>query len=139
MRIETFSGDYRWLSNFWHASVVLDDQVYPTVEHAYQAAKTFDQAARARVLAAPSPQSAKRAGRSVPMRPDWEAVKLNIMDYLLRQKFGREPLRSQLLSTGDAELVEGNWWNDRFWGVCRGVGENRLGKLLMQIRAELAA
>jgi predicted NAD-dependent protein-ADP-ribosyltransferase YbiA (DUF1768 family) len=59
------------------------------------------------------------------------------METLLRQKFAHPELRAKLKETNDAELVEGNWWGDRFWGVCRGEGENHLGKLLMKIRAEL--
>ena len=58
---------------------------------------------------------------------------------LLRQKFAREPLRSQLLATGEAKLIEGNHWGDTFWGVCRGQGENHLGMLLMKAREEIRA
>jgi N-glycosidase YbiA len=78
-------------------------------------------------------------GKRVALRSDWEVVKVGIMEQCLRSKFAGSELRSLLLSTGDAELVEGNTWNDRFWGVCRGKGQNHLGKLLMRIRSELRA
>ena len=76
-------------------------------------------------------------GRHLPLRPDWEDVKLSVMEGLLRQKFREEPFKSQLKATGDAQLVEGNYWGDVYWGVCRGQGENHLGKLLMKIRGEI--
>ena len=85
------------------------------------------------------PGEAKRWGRNITLRADWEHVKLPIMLNLVRQKFANDPLRAKLLGTGEHELIEGNHWNDTFWGVCRGVGSNRLGKILMQVRAELKA
>ena len=81
---------------------------------------------------------AKRLGRRVELRSDWETVKIEIMRQVLKSKFTHNPeLREKLIATGNTELIEGNNWNDRFWGVCRGVGKNHLGKLLMEIRAEL--
>lgn len=71
------------------------------------------------------------------LRPDWEYIRVDVMTELVRKKFSQEPLRSQLIATGDAELIEGNWWNDTFWGVCNGVGENNLGKILMKVRDEI--
>jgi ribA/ribD-fused uncharacterized protein len=136
-RIESFHGEYRFLSNFWPAIVEMDGIIYPTVEHAYQAAKTFDQSARLKIQALREPGNAKRAGRRISLRPDWEAVKLNVMLSLLRSKFAEKSLADKLLATGDYELLEGNEWGDTFWGVCRGIGHNHLGKLLMQVRKEL--
>ena len=78
---------------------------------------------------------AKRLGR-VELRSDWEEVKIEVMREVLRCKFSQNPdLKAKLIATGDAELIEGNNWNDRFWGVCRGVGQNHLGRLLMELRA----
>lgn len=138
MKIESFSGDYRFLSNFYNATayVVLDGDEYPTVEHAYQASKTTNPDDR-RFFRFGTARDAKRMGRSVILRSDWEEVKLNIMLNLLRQKFTDTDLTKRLLDTKDAELVEGNYWNDTYWGVCNGVGDNHLGKLLMQVRDEL--
>lgn len=136
--IESFDGPNRFLSNFTMAEVALDSVLYPSVEHAYQAAKTLDPGGRMAVRDCPTPGQAKRLGRSLKSRPDWPQVKLAIMEDLLRQKFTRHPgLRDKLLATGDQELVEGNTWGDTFWGVCRGEGTNHLGRLLMKIRSEL--
>ena len=132
--IESFQGKHRFLSNFWPARVKLDDVEYPTVENAYQAAKTLS---GRHVFLSCRAGDAKRLGRGVTLRPDWEAVKVETMRGLLRQKFAAEPLRSMLIETGDARLVEGNTWGDRFWGVCGGAGQNMLGHLLMSVRDEL--
>lgn len=135
--IGSFAGPYRFLSNFWSSAVVMDGHSYRTVEHAFQAAKTTDEDARRRIRNEHDAAAAKRKGRSVHLREDWEEVKLDVMEGLLRQKFGTEPLKSKLLKTGKATLIEGNWWGDKYWGVCDGKGENHLGKLLMKIREEL--
>jgi ribA/ribD-fused uncharacterized protein len=114
--------------------------VYPTAEHAYQAAKSLDPTVRRRIATLPTPSEARKAGRALPIRPDWETAKFTIMEAVVRDKFTRNPdLRAKLLATGDAELIEGNDWGDRVWGVYRGQGENRLGKLLMKVRADLRA
>ena len=126
-----------FLSNFYPSPIVLDRITYPTVEHAFQAAKTDDRLERERIAGLPTPGAAKRAGRKVSLRPDWEQVKVGIMVELVRRKFADPDLAGKLLATGDEELVEGNTWNDRFWGVCRGTGRNELGKVLMRVRAEL--
>lgn len=124
------AGDNSFLSNFYqHGNW--------TVEHHYQAAKTDDPVWASRILNAPTPAAAKKLGREAPMRPTWDGEKVAVMLALLRVKFLWPDLAQRLLDTGDAELVEGNWWGDRFWGVCNGVGENNLGRLLMQVREEL--
>lgn len=135
--ITSFTGEFRFLSNFWPARVVLDGLTYPTVEHAYQAAKTLSLAERSTIQRCGSPGDAKRMGTRVYLRDDWESVKLNVMEDLLRQKFGHADLRQKLIATGAQPLVEGNTWGDTFWGMCRDKGQNHLGKLLMQIRDEL--
>ncbi len=86
-----------------------------------------------------TPGQAKRAGLRLRLRFDWPAIKLGVMSTGLDAKFQIPELRDKLLATGNAELVEGNSWNDTYWGMCRGVGDNHLGKLLMKIRAELKA
>jgi ribA/ribD-fused uncharacterized protein len=137
-KIDSFQGSYRFLSNFWPTSVTFDVVFYPTVEHAFQAAKTLDLRIRAEIRDCKTAADAKRLGRRAPLRPDWEKVKIPIMESLVRQKFApNTELAESLLATGNADLIEGNTWGDRFWGVCRGEGENRLGKILMQVRAEL--
>lgn len=151
--INSFRGEYRFLSNFWPAKVEMDGQIYPTVEHAYQAAKTTDENRRGIIRLAISPGIAKRYGSQVELRPGWDLLKLPLMESLLRQKFGLDPLRSivsgrevcrfhedlrvKLISTHPEMLVEGNSWGDTFWGVCAGHGSNHLGRLLMKVRKEI--
>jgi hypothetical protein len=137
-RIGSFSGPYRFLSNFWAAEIEFEGVVYPTVEHAYQAAKTLDANERRRIAALPTPSEAKKAGRALPLRADWETAKFEVMEQCVRYKFTHHPeLRAKLLETGEAYMEEGNTWGDRVWGVYQGQGENRLGKILMKVRAEL--
>ena len=107
------------------------------MEHAYQSHKTLNEDSRELIRTAKDPAIAKKLGRGVEMRPDWDTVKVGLMRDFIREKFGSPFLADQLLATGDAELVHGNTWNDRVWGVCRGSGENLLGKILMEVRQEL--
>ncbi len=142
-RIDAFTGDYHALSNFAPARVTLDGVAYPTVEHAYQAAKTLEPEARDGILAASTPDLARKIGRRLTVRPDWPEVKVGVMRDLIRQKFENDGPGKVLVATGKAELVEGNTWHDNFWGQCRcpgcaGVaGLNWLGRLLMETRQRL--
>jgi N-glycosidase YbiA len=144
-RIETpiireFSGEYRFLSNFWPCSVIYDGHIYHSVEHAYQAAKTLDLNERARVRNCSSSGSAKKEGRKLTLREDWNGVRLSIMWHLVFHKFFfNHDLEKRLLDTQDNALQEGNYWNDAFWGVDlkTGKGENWLGRILMQVRDRL--
>ena len=137
MTIDKFAGDYRWLSNFWPAEVEYEGVKYPTTEHAFQAAKTENLGQRRHVRKAASPAEAKKLGRQVTLRPGWDSMKDEVMLDLNRQKFRDPGLRAKLLATGDRPLIEGNHWNDTYWGVCRGKGKNRLGQILMKIRHEI--
>jgi ribA/ribD-fused uncharacterized protein len=139
-KIESFSGDYRFLSNFFRATrtIILDGVEYWSIEHAYQAAKTLDYTERAQFRFG-TPSEAKRLGKTVKIRQDWEHVKEDFMLDFLRQKFIDTDLEEKLVSTGDAELIEGNYWGDVYWGVCKGIGLNRLGVLLMQVRSEIVS
>jgi ribA/ribD-fused uncharacterized protein len=136
-KIDKFAGDYRWLSNFWYVDVEYEGVTYPTTEHAFQAAKTLNLGQRRHVRKAASPGEAKKLGRQVTLRTGWDGMKDEVMLDLNRQKFRDAALRKKLLETGDAPLIEGNTWNDRYWGVCRGTGKNRLGQILMRIRSEI--
>lgn len=133
--INSFRDEYFFLSNFYPVEIKLDGIVYPNAETAFQAQKTMDAEERRKFSMLKNPVQAKRLGRKVKLRDDWEEVKLDIMTEIVSQKFLQHPhLIEMLLQTGDEELVEGNKWNDRFWGVCKGKGENNLGKILMKIR-----
>lgn len=134
--IMTFDGQYRFLSNFYLCQVYYAGRYWPSSEHAYQAAKTHDPAEKDLIFNAKSPGVAKREGDNVTKRPDWADVKVSIMFDILESKFSNKELEERLLSTGNVKLIEGNTWDDRFWGVDirTRVGQNMLGKLLMQIR-----
>jgi ribA/ribD-fused uncharacterized protein len=136
--IREFSGDHRFLSNFQPINVEYEGAMYPSVEHAYQAAKTLDPEERDIIRSSGSASMAKKLGRHVKVREDWEHIKIAVMTELVYKKFlASEELTSKLLDTRDAALVEGNWWGDRFWGVCNGVGYNHLGRILMAVRKSL--
>jgi ribA/ribD-fused uncharacterized protein len=129
---------HAFLSNFYPCRVHYKGIRYPALEYAYQAAKTLDKEERKDILMSASSRIAKRRGQLVTIREDWEEIKIDVMRKLVLEKFSNYPsLRLALLNTGDAELIEGNWWNDTFWGVCEGVGENHLGKILMEVREKL--
>ena len=137
--IDSFRGKYYFLSNFFPAEVTYNGLTYQNNEAAFQAQKTYSKEERIEFTTL-EPRDAKRRGRRVRLRKDWEQVKDRIMEEIVRAKFSQnEELKEQLLATGDAQLVEGNRWNDRYWGVDirSGVGENHLGKILMKVRSEL--
>jgi len=144
-QIDSFRGKYRFLSNFHPCEMVAEwDQGFakvPTLEHAFQAAKAVRREDFEAICQAKTAGAAKRIGKELKaagrVRPDWYSVNLKVMEDLLRQKFSNPELRKKLVETGNAELVEGNDWGDVFFGVCRGKGENHLGRLLMKIRKDL--
>lgn len=138
--IKRFSNDNRWLSNFSLCNIEMDGTIYPSVEHAYQAAKTKVPLERLwftdnDLTAA----QAKRLSKKITIREDWNVIRLTVMQSLVSQKFDQEPYCTLLLSTGDCHIEEGNYWNDVFWGVSSqtGKGDNNLGIIIMSIRDEL--
>lgn len=153
--INYFANEWAFLSNFYPCPIILDGIAFSSVEHAYQAAKTLDFKRREIFSVTFNPNlragQAKRIGRNLPLRPDWEEVKLNVMRDLLIQKFTPSILRRKLIATFNAELIEGNWWHDVRWGTCYGefqgrtcreyphepVGLNHLGNLLMEVRSSV--
>lgn len=149
-----FTGKYEFLSNFSGSPVLalyrgsgeeMTGPVtppehalrVPSVEHAFQAMKCKLVEEFWWVATAARPADAKERGRRTTLRTDWVDVRLQVMLWLLRQKFQDAELARKLLATGDVQLIEGNWWGDRFWGVSQGAGKNHLGRLLMQVREEL--
>ncbi len=142
--IKEFRDEHRFLSNFVPVQVKLQDCdfVFKSVEHAYVAAKTLDNTMRFEISTITTAGEVKRFGKTLALRPDWEQVRLGIMEDLVRQKFAQEPYTTLLLETGTQEIIEGNKWHDNFWGMCscpdcEDKGENNLGKILMQIREEI--
>lgn len=135
--ISSFSGDYSFLSNFYPCEISYQGLTFGSVEHAFQASKTLDVSQKLQIWTTLTPGKAKRLGKRVTLRPDWNLLRLDVMLDLIRLKFAQEPLKELLLNTGSSILIEGNNWNDCFWGVCNGVGENKLGEILMQVRTEI--
>ena len=139
--INDFHNENYFLSNFAPSPLYYDGILYPTVEHAFQAAKMVNESDRLAIQAAEGPNMAKRIGRRGLMRSDWEDIKVDVMRKCLMRKFLLDPeLRQKLRATAPQELVEGNTWHDNCWGDCNcpkcvnKKGTNYLGKLLMEIR-----
>lgn len=130
-----FDGKYKFLSNFHHSYFELHGYSFDNGEAGFQGFKDLKRVVEFSTL---SPSNSKRLGRQVQLRPDWEEVKTSVMEEVVFAKFTQNlDLQRKLLATGDRLLVEGNWWNDRIWGVSNGRGENRLGIILMKVRSHL--
>lgn len=136
--INGFFEEYRFLSNFYPARFEWDGVTASTLEHHYVAAKTMDQEQRAMIYALESPGDVKRAGRTLTLRDGWDdGIKEAVMAELISLKFAIPDLRSALVGTFPARLVEGNDWHDQIWGSCNCdkhidiPGQNRLGEALM--------
>ena len=137
--ISVFRHEYFFLSNFYPCAVTIDGITYSSSEAAFQAQKVTDDKVKHQFIGI-TPKQAKYLGKHVPLRDDWETVKLDIMYDIVKCKFTQNSyLRDMLLDTGDRNIIEMNNWNDTFWGVSSktGKGENHLGKILMKIREEL--
>lgn len=141
--ISSFDKEYSFLSNFYPTLVDYEGLVYGSSEAAFQAAKTLDHELRAEFTVL-NPSEAKRFGRTLDLRPDWEQVKTKVMTDIVRSKFNSNPeIAEKLIETNPEYLEEGNHWHDNIWGNCSCKrckdipGANKLGKILMQVRAEL--
>ena len=135
--IDSFKGKYFFLSNFYEAPVLFEGIMYGSSEAAFQAQKCKDEKQKI-LFAYLGPSEAKRRGRTVHLREDWEDIKFQIMYLIVYDKFDQNPeLAKKLLETGAEELVEGNTWGDKIWGKVDGEGLNLLGRILMDVRAEL--
>lgn len=137
--IGQFRGEYAFLSNFYEASINYEGVTYNNAEAAFQAQKCLTEEEK-RMFSELPPTTAKSRGRLVALRPDWDDVKVGLMEEIVYAKFSQnENLKQMLLATGNALLKEGNTWNDVFWGVSlkTGRGQNNLGKILMRVRKKL--
>ncbi|NBO99911.1 MAG: NADAR family protein [Proteobacteria bacterium] len=126
-----------FLSNFYPSTISFENDLYPTVEHAYQSSKTTNQQSRLLIKKAKTPYDAKKLGRSLVLHEKWNDMKIDIMRSLIREKFKNPFLRHLLSLTNDNQLINENKWNDKFWGMTNGVGENWLGKILEEVRKEI--
>lgn len=135
--INNFRGKYYFLSNFYSSNVEYEGLIYLNNESAFQSAKLKEVKDREEFCSL-DPSTAKRKGRHVKLREDWEEVKYNIMHDIVYAKFSQNlDLKKKLLATEGEYLEEGNSWGDKIWGTVNGIGENNLGKILMQVREEL--
>lgn len=116
--IKNFEGEYAFLSNFYFSPMIIDNVVYTTNEHYFQAMKSLNPKERQAIVLAPTPGKAKYLGRKVSLRKDWEDIKEEVMLTGLRHKFSNPELRKKLLATGNEELIEGTTWHDNYWGIC---------------------
>jgi len=132
-----FFNENRFLSNFYDSILDFEGKRYKTVEHAYQANKSLDNDIREMIRNCASPYDAKKMGKSIACRPDWDEYKLVLMTQLIHEKFKNPFLRQLLLDTKEKNLIESNTWYDIFWGTCNGIGENNLGKILMKERESI--
>ena len=141
--IDSFKGEHQFLSNFYNVpgGIAYDGAIYPTVENAFQAAKTLDLEER-KHFETITPAAARARGRKVDLRKNWDYDRVDVMRELVVLKFSVPELSEKLLATGDEQIVEGNASHDRHWGTCRcpkhqGDGLNWLGRILMRVRKEL--
>lgn len=133
--IDQFRGKYYFLSNFYSSPVYYRGMTFRNAEAAFHAQKDRSRVSEFTRL---NPSEAKRLGRQVRLRRDWEDIKDDIMFEVVMAKFGgSQALADALLATGDEKLVEGNTWGDRYWGVCDGKGLNKLGGILERVRDNL--
>jgi len=138
MTIEGFFGKYRFLSNFYLCTVKIGDLTYRSSEHAFHAMKTNSKKDKLYIRSAPTPFIAKKRGNTIKCKSNWKSIRVDMMYKVVEAKFIQNRFLSlKLLATGDALLIERNTYNDTFWGVCRGKGENWLGEILMEVRLKL--
>jgi ribA/ribD-fused uncharacterized protein len=141
MKINRFADQFGWLSNFHPAAITLNEKIWPSVEHFYQAMKSPFPIEQELIRGAATGGRAKRLGREITLRDNWETLKVNFMLVALAAKFNQhEILKLKLMNTHAAELIEGNYWHDNYWGEChcrrceKREKKNMLGKMLMQLR-----
>lgn len=138
--IRAFRNQYSWLSNFYPCTVEWKGVTFPSVEHAFQAMKSLRREDWELISKLDTPAEAKRVGRTLQLRKDWNSLRRKAMAYCLLEKFTKNAaLNALLLQTGNAFIQEGNTWNDTYWGVdlATGEGRNELGKLIMKVREHL--
>ncbi len=137
--INEFHGEYRWLSNFWPIPIKYNGLTFPSVENAYMSRKNnsdiwVDFCANEKDV-----KKVNKLSREIKLVSNWDEIKVDIMEELIRIKFKDEELKNKLLDTGEILIQEGNDWGDTFWGIDldTGNGKNILGKIIMKIRDEI--
>ena len=142
--ITDFRGDHAFLSNFYPCDFEFEGLTYHSAEAAFQAQKCATEEEKIKYTTVTNPVAAKRMGKKEPGFPsNWNEISYDIMKRILREKFSIPELREKLKATGKATLVEGNHHHDNLWGMClcdtcmSRPCQNRLGEILMELRAEL--
>ncbi len=141
--INSFRGEFRFLSNFYQCPFEFEGLTYPNAEAAYQAQKCSIEEDKVKYTLIKNPVRAKQMGKREQLPENWNTISYDIMNNILHAKFAVPELAEMLRSTGDAYIEEGNHWHDNIWGHCTcekcsaKEGQNRPGKILMSIRAEL--
>lgn len=136
--IKEFKNQYFFLSNFYEYPIYYNKLVFCNAEAAFQAQKVINEKDQYKFINLNASQ-ARKLGKTVQLRKDWEEIKDNVMYEIVKRKFlTNKELQQKLLETKEEELVEGNWWHDTYWGVDSktGIGQNKLGKILMKVREE---
>ena len=134
--INSFDGEYDFLSNFYECPILWKGNLYRNSESIYQSYKTLDNVPFDFTKTTGS--QAKKISKKLNVRPDWNKIKFDLMYEICQEKFNQNTdIAQKLMNTGDAILIEGNYWGDTYWGKCKGVGQNKLGQTLMRIRNEL--
>lgn len=137
--IKEFKNQYFFLSNFYECPIYYNKLVFCNAEAAFQAQKVIDEKEQYKFINLNASQ-ARKLGKTIVLRKDWEEVKDKIMYEIVKRKFTvNKELQQKLIDTKDEELVEGNWWHDTYWGIDSktGIGKNKLGKILMKVREEV--
>lgn len=135
-----FRNEHAWLSNYAECKITIRGIEYQSVENAYMACKNTSPEWK-ELCRTSSAAQAKRESKNILLRDNWDEVKLRVMKACLDQKFAQEPFRQLLIDTGNQNIVEGTYWKDTYWGVDLkqdpNIGENHLGRIIMQIRNEI--
>ena len=136
--IKEFRGKYSFLSNFYSAKVAYRGITYDNNESAFQAQKCPNEVQKKQFCGI-TPNIAKRKGRDVHCNiAEWNSKRDSVMFDIVFLKFlQNKHLLERLLDTGDAILIEGNTWGDRYWGVVGNTSRNKLGEILMEVRWKL--
>jgi len=144
MVINNFKDEHAFLSNFYPMRLDINGVTYDSVEHFYQSKKTIDSKDKLLIIEARTASIAKKLGRHIVLRGDWDEIKDSVMMEALKVKFDKPfyGLGRKLCLTYPFELIEGNNWHDNYWGMCyckkcQGKGQNKLGKMLMEVRKTL--
>lgn len=131
-------GEVDWMRNDYLSPITVGGIEYPSVEHAYQASKFRDRDIKKDISVADTVREARQIGKSFSddLREDWDDVKYDIMENLVRKKFQDDVLAERLAKTGNMDIIMEGY--DEYWGTGRyGAGRNKLGDIFKTVRTEV--